>query len=169
MNLAQNFTPRHESWRDSKQDRAEILAAVNLLLGEDLGKIRSRILARFWPLGILLPGKNLGEIHCRIPARFWLPGCLLPGKNHGEIRGRIPARFWPPGISLLGENLAGIPPGFPLRSRRDPGKIVVLFYKGWTLLHFEIVVKTSLTTLMSLTPTHTPLLPQTYLPLPQTY
>ena len=40
---------------------------------------------------LLLPGENLGEIRGRIPARFWPPGFLLPGENLGEIRGRIPA------------------------------------------------------------------------------
>ena len=67
---------------------------MNLLLGE----IRSRILARFWLPGLLLPGKNLGEIRSRISPRFWPPGFLLLGENLGKIRGRIPARFWPPGF-----------------------------------------------------------------------
>ena len=126
MNLTKNFASRRQSWRDSRQDRAEIFASVNLLLGE-----------------------NLGEIRGSIPERFWPPGLLLPGGNLGEIRGRIPARFWPPGISFHGENLAGIPARFPpgrkipaakispgsrRDSRRDRGGIPprsrFLFYKG---------------------------------------
>ena len=130
MNLTKNFASRRQSWRDSRQDRAEIFATVNLLLGENLGEIRGSIPARFWPPGLLLPGENLskirgrtaprfwppgffllgenlGEIHGRIPARFWPPGFSLPGENLGEIRGRIPARFWPPGISFPGEIPAG--------------------------------------------------------------
>ena len=114
---------------------------MNLLLGENLGEIRGRIPARFWPPGSLLPGENLGKIRGRIPARFWPPGFLLPGENLGEIRGRIPERFWPPGISFPGEipagkknhggqNLAEIPTGFPPRSRRDPAKIPVLILQG---------------------------------------
>ena len=68
----------------------------------------SPILARF-PARLL--GENLGEIRGRIPARFWPPGLLLPSENHGENRGRIVPRFWPPGISFPVENLAGIPTG----------------------------------------------------------
>ena len=146
MNLTKNFASRRQSWRDSRQDRAEIFATVNLLLGENLGEIRGRIPARFWPPGLLLPGENLGElrgriaprfwppgflllgenlgeIRGRIPARFWPPGFLLPGENLGEIRGTIPARFWPPGISLLGENLAGIPARFPPGRKIPAAKI----------------------------------------------
>ena len=82
------------------------------LLGENLGEVRSRIPARFWPPGFLLLGENLGEIRGRIPARFWPPGFLLPGENLGEIRGRIAPKFWPP------------------RSRRDPAKIPVLILQG---------------------------------------
>ena len=143
MNLTKNFASRRQSWRDSRQDRAEIFATVHLLLGENLGELRGRIAPLFWPPGFLLLGENLGEIRGRIPARFWPPGFLLSGENLGEIRSTIPARFWPPGISLPGENLAGIPArfppgrkipaGFPARSRRDPAKIPVLILRG--LLH----------------------------------
>ena len=142
MSLTKNFASRRQSWRDSRQDLTEIFATVNLLLGENLGEIRGRIPARFWPPGLLLPGENhgeirgrivprfwppgflllgenLGEIRGRIPARFWPPGFLLLGENLGEFRGRIPARFWPPGISLPGENLAGIPARF-LPGRKIP-------------------------------------------------
>ena len=143
MNLTKNFASRRQSWRDSRQDRTEIFATVNLLLGENLGEIRGRIPARFWPPGLLLPGENLGEIRSRITPRFWLPGFLLLGENRGKIHGRIPARFWLPGISLLGEiparkknpggqNLAGIPAGFPPRSRWDPAKIPVLILQGYS-------------------------------------
>ena len=160
MNQTKNFASRRQSWRDSRQGRAEIFATVNLLLGEirgsiparfwppglllpgeNLGEIRGRIAPRFWSPGFLLLGENLGEIRGRIPARFWPPGFLLPGENLGEIRGRVPARFWPPGISRPGEipagnnnpggqNLAEIPTGFPPRSRRDPAKIPVLILQG---------------------------------------
>ena len=146
MNLTKNLAFRRQSWRDSRQDRAEIFATMNLLLGENLGeirgriparfsspgflllgenlgKIRGRIPARFWLPGFLLPGKNLGEIRSTIPARFWPLGFLLPGENLGEIRGRIPARFWPPGISLLAENLAGIPARFPPGQKIPAAKI----------------------------------------------
>ena len=82
MNLTKNFASRRQSWRDSRQDHTEIFATMNLLLGENLGKIRGRIPARFWPRGL-----------------------LLPGENHGEIRGRIVPRFWPLGFLPFGENL----------------------------------------------------------------
>ena len=124
MNLTKNFASRRQSWRDSRQDRAEIFATVNLLLGENLGEIHGRILARFWPPGFLLPGENLGEIRGRILARFWPPGFLLPGENLGEIRRTIPARFWPPGISLPGRNLAGIPARFPPGRKIPAAKIL---------------------------------------------
>ena len=97
----------------------------------------------------LLLGENLGEIRGRILARFWPPRLLLPGENHGENRGKIVPRFWPLGISLPSENLAGISARFPPRrkvpaakispgsqqdSRRDRGGIPPrsrsLFYKG---------------------------------------
>ena len=147
VNFTKNFVSRRQSWRDSRQDRAEIFATVNLLLGEKLGEIRSRIPARFklpglllpgenlgelrgriaprfWPLGFLLLSENLGEIRGRIVVRFWPPGFLLPGENLGEIRGRILARFWPPGISLPGENLAGIPARFPPGRKIPAAKIL---------------------------------------------
>ena len=117
MNITKNFASRRQSWRDSRQDRTEIFATVNLLLGENLGEIRGRIPARFWPPGLLLPGENLGKIRGRIAPRFWPPGFLLPGENRGEIRGRIPARFWPPGISLPREKKSR------RHSRRDRGGI----------------------------------------------
>ena len=120
MNLTKNFASRRQSWRDSRQDRAEIFATVNLLLGENLGEIRGSIPARFWPPGLLLPGENLGEIRGRIPARFWPPGISFPGE--------IPAGKKNPG----GQNLAGIPTRFPPRSRRDPAKIPVLILQGCT-------------------------------------
>ena len=47
VNLTKNLASRRQSWRDSRQDRAEIFATVNLLLGEKLGEIRGRIPARF--------------------------------------------------------------------------------------------------------------------------
>ena len=100
MNLTKNFASRRQSWRDSRQDRAEIFATVNLLLGENLGEIRGSIPARFWPPGLLLPGENLGKIRGRIAPRFWPPGFFLLGENLGKICGRIPARFWPPGFLL---------------------------------------------------------------------
>ena len=62
VNLTKNFASRCQSWRDSGQDRTEIFATVTLLLGENLGEIRGRIPARFWPSGLLLPGENHGEI-----------------------------------------------------------------------------------------------------------
>ena len=132
-----------QSWRDSPQDRTEIFATVYLLLGKNLGQIRGRISARFWPSGLLPPGENLGEIRGRIAPRFWPPGFLLLGENLGKIRGRIPARFLLLGISFPGENLAGILArflpgrkilaGFPPRSRRDPANILVLILQGQTL------------------------------------
>ena len=130
MNLTKNFASRRQSWRDSRQDRAKIFATVNLLLGEKLGDIRSRIPARFLLPGLLLPGENLGELRGRITPRFWPPGFLLLGENLGEIRGRIPARFWPPGFLLPGENLGEIrrtiparfcPPGISLPSENLAG------------------------------------------------
>ena len=81
------------SWRDFRQDHTEIFATVNLLLGENLGEIRGRIPARFWPLGLLLPSENLGEIRGRIAPRFWPLGFLLLGENLGKFRGRISVRF----------------------------------------------------------------------------
>ena len=124
MNLTKNFASRRQSWRDSRQDRAEIFATVNLLLSGNLGEIRGSIFpARFWPPGLLLPGENLGEIRGRIAPRVWPPGFFLLGENLGEICGRIPARFWLTGILLPGENLGEIcsriaprfwPPGFLL-------------------------------------------------------
>ena len=47
VNLTKNFASRRQSWRDSQQDRTEIFATVNLLLGEKLGEIRGRIPVRF--------------------------------------------------------------------------------------------------------------------------
>ena len=47
VNLTKNFASRRQSWRDSRQDRTEIFATLNLLLGEKLGEIRGRIPARF--------------------------------------------------------------------------------------------------------------------------
>ena len=117
--LTKNFASRCQSWRDSGQDRTEIFATVTLLLGENLGEIRGRIPARFWPPGLLLPGENHGEIRGRIVPRFWPPGILLLGENLGEIHGRIPARFWPPGFLLLGENLGKFRGRIPARSRQD--------------------------------------------------
>ena len=125
MNLTKNFASLRQSWRDSRQDRIEIFATVNLLLGENLGENRGSIPARFWPPGFLLPSENLGEIRGRIPSRFWPLGFLLPGENLGEIRGRIPARLWPPGITFPGENLAGIPPRFPPGRKIPAAKILL--------------------------------------------
>ena len=131
MNLTKNFASRRQSWRDSRQDRAEIFATVNLLLSGNLGEIRGSIFpARFWPPGLLLPGENLGEIRGRIVPRFWPLRCFPLGENFGKIRGRIPTRFWPSGISFPGEipagkknpggqNLTGIP--ISAGSRQDPG------------------------------------------------
>ena len=72
------------------------LSTVNLLLGGNLGEIHGRILARFWPPGLLLPSENHGENHGRIVLRFWPPGILFLSENLGDFRGRIPARFSPP-------------------------------------------------------------------------
>jgi len=47
VNLTKNFASRRQSWQDSRLDRAEIFATMNLLLGEKLGEIRDRIPARF--------------------------------------------------------------------------------------------------------------------------
>ena len=77
VNITKNFTSRCQSLRDSWQDHAEIFATVNLLLGENLGKICCRILAKFCPPGLLLPGENLGELRGRIVQRFWQPEFLL--------------------------------------------------------------------------------------------
>ena len=44
---------------------------------------------RFWSPDFLLPGKNLGKIRSRIPARFLPSGFLLPGENPDEICCRI--------------------------------------------------------------------------------
>ena len=93
--------PRRQSWRDSRQDRAEIFATVNLLLGENP--------ARFWPPGLLLPGENRGEIRGRIAPRFWPPGFLLPA--------RILARFAAGSREL--RFLARILPGSRRDSRRE--------------------------------------------------
>ena len=43
VNLTKNFASCCQSWRDSWQDRVKIFVTVNLLLGENLGEIRSRI------------------------------------------------------------------------------------------------------------------------------
>ena len=122
-------------------------ATVNLLLGGNLGEIRRRIPARFWPPRFVLLGKNLGKICGRIAPRFWPPGFLLLGKYVGEFHGRILARFLPPGISLPGENPGGIPARFPLGKKilvakillgswwdlwQDPAKIPVLILQGHT-------------------------------------
>ena len=115
MNLTKNFASRRQSWRDSWQDCTEIFATVNLLLGENLGKICGGIPARFWPPGSLLPSENLGKIRGGIPPRFWPPGFFLLGENLGEIHGKIPARFWPPGFLLPGGNLAEIRGRIPVR------------------------------------------------------
>ena len=81
-----------ESWPDSRQDHTEVLATETFAsLRENLGKMRSRIPARFWPSGCLFPAKNLDGIHGRIPARFWSLGILLPGKNLA----RFPSGFSP--------------------------------------------------------------------------
>ena len=85
MNLTKNFASRHQSWRDSQQDRTKIFATVNLPMGENLGKICGRIPARFWLPGLLLPSENLGEIHGMIVPRFWRPGFLLLGEDPGKI------------------------------------------------------------------------------------
>ena len=94
MNLTKNFASRHQSCRDSWQDRAKLFAIVNLLLGKNLGKIRGSI-----------------------PATFWQPGLMFPGENLGKIRGRIAPRFWPLGFFLLARILARFAAG----SRRDFG------------------------------------------------
>ena len=92
-NLTKNFASRRQSWRDSRQDRTEIFATVNLLLGENLGEIRGRIPARFWPPRLLLPGENHCENRGRIVPGFWrleiVPGFLFPGENLGKIRAEI--------------------------------------------------------------------------------
>ena len=118
VNLTKNFASRCQSWRDSGQDRTEIFATVTLLLSKNLGEIRGRIPARFWPPGLLLPGENHGENRGRIVPRFWPPGILLLGENLGEIRGRIPTRFLPPGFLLP----ARILERFAVGSRRDFGR-----------------------------------------------
>ena len=114
----------------SKNDPSEILATVNLLLGEKLGEIRGRIPARFWLPGFLLPGKNLGEIRGRILARFWPPGFLLPGEKLGKIEERSQRDFGRPEFNFPGRIL----PGSRRDSRRDFGGIPPrsrsLFYKG---------------------------------------
>lgn len=66
----------------NRQDRAEILAAGNLLPGEDLGQIRGRISARFWPPEFLLPCENLAGI----PAGSKNPG----GQTLAGIPERLP-------------------------------------------------------------------------------
>ena len=144
VNLTKNFNSRRQSWRDSWQDRAEVFATIDLLLGGNLGEIRGSIPARFWLPGLLLCGENLGEIRSRIAPRFWPPGFLLLG----EIRGRIWARFWPPGIFAsrreswrdsrqdLGEILAA---GNFVSQRKCSGILPrsrSLFYKGNLLLEF---------------------------------
>ena len=152
MNLTKNFTSRRQSWRDSRQDRAEVFATVNLLLGENLGEIRGNIPARFWPPGLLLPGENLGVVRGRNPPRFWPPGLLLPAENLGEVHGRNRAKILAAGIFASqrescrdsgefpagkknpgSQNLAGILTGFPPRSRQDPAKIPVLILEGLPL------------------------------------
>ena len=59
MNLTKNFASRRQSWRDSRQDRAESFATVNLHLRENLGEICGNIPARFWPPGLLLLARIL--------------------------------------------------------------------------------------------------------------
>ena len=112
---------------------ARILARFAASSRRDFGRrdfcFPARILARFAAgsrRDILLPGENLGEIRGRIPARFWPPGITFPGEN---LVG-IPARF-PPGRKIPAVKISpgsrrdsrrdrgGIPP----RSR-------FLFYKG---------------------------------------
>ena len=101
MNLTKNFASCRQSWQDSRQDRAKIFATVNLLLGENLGEIRGRIPARFWPLGISFPGENLAGI----PVRFQ-PGRKITVANISPRSRRVSRRD-------RGEIAAG--------SRQDPG------------------------------------------------
>ena len=99
------FSSRRESWRDSRQDPGEILAA---------GIFASR--RESWRDSRQDPGEILA-------ARNFVSrreSCRDPGE--------IPAGKKNPG----GQNLAGIPTGFPPRSRRDPAKIPVLILQGLT-------------------------------------
>ena len=81
MNLTKNCATHRQSWRDSRQDRVKIFATLNLLLGENLGEIRSRIPARFWPPGFLLLGENLDEIRGRIQNLAGIPTNIAPGSR----------------------------------------------------------------------------------------
>ena len=119
MNLTKNFTSRRQSWRDSRQDCAEVFATVNLLLGKNLGEIRGSIPARFWPPGLLLPGENLGVVRGRNPPRFWPPGLLLPAENLGEVHGRNRAKILAAGIfASQRESWRDL--------RQDPGEILAV-------------------------------------------
>lgn len=114
VNLAKNLASHRKSWRDSQQDRAKILAAVNFLLSESLGKIRSRILARFWPPGFWLPCENLGEI-CGSRRdfshqEFHFPERILPGSRR-ESKSRQPKSH---------QDIGGIPAKIAAGSRQNP-------------------------------------------------
>ena len=93
MNLTKNFASRRQSWRDSRQDRAEIFATVNLLLGENLGEIRGSIPARFWPPGLLLPGENLGEVRGRNCAEILAAGIFASHRESWRDARRDPAKI----------------------------------------------------------------------------
>ena len=58
-----------------------------LLLGENLGEICGRILARFWPPGISLPSENLVGIRARFPPGRKLPAAkILPGSQRDPAK-----------------------------------------------------------------------------------
>ena len=63
------------------------------------------------------------------PGEILATGNFVPRRESCRDPGEIPARVKNSG----GQNLAGIPTGFPPRSRRDPAKIPVLILQGLSL------------------------------------
>lgn len=149
-NLSKIFTSCHESWQDSRQDQADILAARNLILRKNLGEFHSRIVPRFWPLGICFSARILASFatgsqqdfchrdFCflvRILVRFAAGSCWDFDHRDSCFPARILARFMTWSLQDFGRRefpfLARILPGsahwkwksrLP-KSRQDPSRI----------------------------------------------
>ena len=112
-----------------------IVKTLKILAAGNLGKIRGRIPARFWPPGLLLPSENLGEVRGRNRTKILAAGIFASRRESWRVSQQDPGEILATGNFVKknpgGQNLAGIPAGFPPRSRRDPAKIPVLILQGY--------------------------------------
>ena len=119
------FAPRRESWRDSQFHSGEILAAGIFASRRESWRDVRRDPGEILAARIFASRRDSRQD----PGEILAAGNFVPPRESCRDPGEIPAGMKNPS----GQNLAGIPTGFPSRSRRDPAKIPVLILQGLSL------------------------------------